>query len=98
VSLPVELDPEARDEFDAGYDYYERRRPGGGESFADAVQLVLHRISANPQAHQVVFGTVRRAVVRRYPYCVYYREEAARVRVVSVFFARLNPAVWQARV
>jgi len=37
LSLPVILDPEARAEFDEGYDYYEGRRAGLGESFADAV-------------------------------------------------------------
>lgn len=37
MSLPVVLDPEAREEFDGGYDFYERRRPGTGERFADAV-------------------------------------------------------------
>lgn len=98
MSLPVVLDPEAREEFDDGYGYYERRRSGKGEEFADAVQMVLGRISMTPRAHQIVFGSVRRGVVRGFPYCIYYREEAALVRVISVFHTSRNPAIWQARV
>jgi len=37
LSLPIILDPEARDEFDEGYDFYEGRRAGLGEVFAAAV-------------------------------------------------------------
>lgn len=70
MSLPVFLDPEARTEFDERYDFYEGMQAGLGEAFADAVQAVLDRIAINPRMHQAVFGTVRRAVVKRFPYCV----------------------------
>lgn len=98
MSLPVVLDPEAREEFDDSYDFYQRRQLGKGEEFADAVQVVLDRISVTPRAHQVVFGNVRRGVVRGFPYCVYYRDESDRIRVISVFHTSRNPAIWQARV
>lgn len=68
LSLPVILDPEARGEFDRGHDYYEGRRAGLGESFADAVQLAPDRIGVMPQLHRAVFGDIRRAVVRGFPY------------------------------
>lgn len=55
MSVPVILDPEARDEFDEGYDYYEGQRGGLGESFADAVQIALDRIGGMPQLHRAVF-------------------------------------------
>jgi plasmid stabilization system protein ParE len=98
MSLPVILDPEAQAEFDEAYDYYESRQAGLGEAFADAVQVVLDRIAKMPRMHQVVFQDIRRGVVRGYPYCVYYREEPTRVRVLSVFHTSRDPAVWQARV
>lgn len=96
--LPVILDPEARDEFNEGYDLYESRRAGLGESFADAVQVVLDRIAVMPQLYRIVFGDIRRAVVRGIPYCVYYREEASRVRVLSVFHSKRDPNIWRSRV
>jgi plasmid stabilization system protein ParE len=97
MSLPVILDPEAQAEFDEAYDYYEGRRAGLGEAFADAVQVVLDRVGQTPRLHQAVFGDVRRAVVRGYPYCVFYREEPTRVRVLSVFHTSRDPTIWQSR-
>ena len=63
-----------------------------------SLPVVLESISVTPRAHQTVFGSVRRAVVQNFPYCVYYREEATCVRVISVFHTSRNPAIWQARV
>ena len=79
------------------YDYYESKRGGLGETFADAVQVVLGRIGQMPRIHRVVFADIRRAVVRGFPYCVYYREEASLIRVLSVFHTSRDPAIWQSR-
>ena len=97
MSLTVILDPEARAEFDDGYDYYESQRAGLGERLAGAVQVVLLRIGVTPRLHQVVFGDVRRSIVRGFPYCVYYREEPPYVRVLSIFHTSRDPSVWQSR-
>ena len=97
MSLPVIFRPEARAEFDEAYDWYEGQRVGLGEAFADQVQVVLDRIAATPGIHAAVFGTVRKAVVVRFPYCVFYREEAWCVRILSVFHTRRDPRIWQSR-
>ena len=98
MSLPVVLDPEAQVEFGESYDFYEERRDGLGEAFADAVQVVLDRISLMPRIHQVVVQNIRRAVVAGYPFCVYYREEPTLVRVLSIFHSSRDPAIWKSRI
>jgi plasmid stabilization system protein ParE len=90
MSLPVVLRDEA-------FDYYEGQRPGLGVDFAARVQAVFDRIGANPLLHAAVFADVRKAVVARFPYSVFYRAEPARVQVLAVFHNRRDPSVWQAR-
>lgn len=97
MSLPVILDPEARDELDQAYDDDESQRAGLGERFADPVQVVPDWVGEMPQLHRRVFDDIRRAVLHRFPYCVYYREEARRVRVLPVFHAGRDPKIWQSR-
>lgn len=41
------------------------------------------------------FADAVEAVVRGFPYCVYYLEEPTQVRAISVFHARRDPTIWQ---
>jgi plasmid stabilization system protein ParE len=79
MTLPVVLRDEAQAEFDEAFDFYEQRRAGLGVAFVTKVQEVFDRIAANPRMHAVVFADIRKAVVAKFPYCVYYRAEQARV-------------------
>jgi plasmid stabilization system protein ParE len=97
VSLPVILRPEARAEFDDAFDWYENQRPGLGTVFANRVQEVFNRIAVNPQLHAAVFRDVRKAVVAKFPYTVFYRVEATCVRGLAVFHSRRDPGIWQGR-
>jgi plasmid stabilization system protein ParE len=98
MSLAVRFLPEARDEFDAAADLYEQQRAGLGVDFVARVREVLQRISNNPQLHAAVYQDVRKAVVRKFPYVVLYREEPGEVVVISVFHTARDPSVWQSRV
>jgi toxin ParE1/3/4 len=98
VSLPVVLRAEAEAEFDEAFDWYDSRGVGLGPAFAAAVQAVFDGIAAQPLMHAVVLADVRNAVVRRYPYCVYYRPHPDRIEVLSVFHTSRDPSIWQGRV
>ena len=98
MSLLVVLRAEAQTEFDEAFDWYEARRAGLEVDLAVRVQEVFDRIAANPQIHGTVFQDIRKAVVRYFPDCVFYREEAAQVLVLAVFHSKRDPSIWQARV
>ena len=98
MSLPVVLRDEAQAEFDDAFDYYEGQQPGLGVDFMVRVQQVFDRISANPRMHRVVLGDIRKAIVTRFPYCVFYRPDPGRVEVIAVFHTSRDPAIWQGRV
>ena len=50
-----------------------------------------------PGPLSVVHRDVRRAVAKRFPYCVYFRTEAVRIVVLAVFHSSRNPAMWRVR-
>jgi plasmid stabilization system protein ParE len=97
MSLPLRLLPEAKAEFDAAADQYEAQQAGLGVDFVARVREVLQRIATNPHQHAVVYRDVRKAVVKRFPYIVLYREESGEVIVISVFHTSRDPAIWQSR-
>jgi len=95
--LPVVFRSEAEAEFDEAFDWYDARRAGLGPAFAGEVQKVLDRIAANPRIHPVAFADVRKGVVRRFPYCVFYRPLPDRAEVIAVFHKSRDPAIWRGR-
>lgn len=97
MSLPVVLRAEAEAEFDDAFDAYDGQRPGLGSEFAAEVQRVFDRVAANPPIHPVVFADIRKGVVRRFPYCVFYRPHADRVEIIAVFHTSRDPSVWRSR-
>jgi plasmid stabilization system protein ParE len=81
----------------AATQFDERQRRGLGEGFLAAVRATLDRIQFNPELHAVVYREVRRALVRRFPYAVYYRIEPERIAAVAVHHGKRDPKRWQSR-
>ena len=98
MSLPITYNRAARREYDEAADWYEQQQAGLGERFTEAVQAELDIISVMPRCHGVEIKGVRKAKVQGFPYCIYYREEANRVRIISVFHTSRDPQIWQNRV
>jgi len=97
MSLPVVLRRSARADFDEAFNWYEKRQPGLGVQFAERVQVALDSISAMPELHALIFGDVRRAFVRPFPYSVIYRIRGGRVVVLAVVHNKRDPKIWQSR-
>ncbi|MBD2415889.1 recombinase [Nostoc calcicola FACHB-389] len=89
--------PEVREELDEAYSWYESQKPGLGDEFLDCVDETVNRISQMPESYVIVYGDIRRAVVRRFPYAVYYRIVSSRVIVTAIFHGRRDPKSWQTR-
>lgn len=89
--------PEVREELNEAYRWYESPKRGLGDEFLDCVDEMLNRICLMPESYAIVYRDVRRAVVRRFPYAVYYRIVSSRVIVTAIFHSRRDPKSWQAR-
>lgn len=90
--------PEAKAEFDASADWYDAQRTGLGIDFVARVRDALDRIAANPQVYGTVYRSVRKALVKKFPFVILYQEEDGEVLVISVFHTSRDPSVWKLRV
>jgi len=88
--------PEAEAEMSNAFDWYEDRVSGLGSEFLLCVDAVFNTILRKPQQFPHIHRIVRRALVRRFPYEVFFVEDDERVVVLSVFHAKRNPKSWQA--
>jgi len=72
--------------------WYNRIRPGLGDGLVLCVEEALGRILERPEAFPVILPEVRRALVRRFPYGVFFRVRPQRIEVEALFHLRANPA------
>ena len=77
--------------------WYEEQRPGLGADFRSAIDALVHRVRENPLAYPVVHKDVRRAVLRRFPYLLYFIEAPDRVIVIACLHGRRSPSAHRSR-
>ena len=94
----VKFRKQARREFDEAGDWYEQERPGLGLEFMSEIQLLIQRIANTPEQFPTLYHDVRKAVARRFPYCIYFRERKQHIVVLAVFHSARNPESWRQRV
>ncbi len=92
----VVLRPEADAEALQAHAWYEQRRSGLGAEFSEAMFETVSRIVEQPTAYQSVRGPIRRAVLHRFPYAFYFREDEDTIVVLAVH-GRQHPGRWQER-
>jgi plasmid stabilization system protein ParE len=67
--------PEAELDLDEAHLWYHGQAPGRAADFLAAVNACLTTIQRHPQAFTLVDPTMRRALVRRFPYAIFYEIE-----------------------
>ena len=90
--MTVEYHPAVEHELAAVRDYYEQQLPGLGREFIDEFERQVLRIAATPGRWMVVTGDIRRSLMRRFPYVIYFRQIGLdRVRITVVKHQRRHP-------
>ena len=88
-------EPPADVDVEAAFGWYENERQRLGLEFLDELRAAYDRIADGPLKYRELRGGIRRALLRRFPYAVYFAIEGAVVVVVAVLHASRDPAEWQ---
>ena len=94
MALPVVYRRKVGRDLASGYGHYEGESPGLGERSLNAVDSVFDAIEHYPEMFARVHGEVRRAIVSRFPYAVFYRVDSKRVVVLTVLHTARDPGLW----
>jgi plasmid stabilization system protein ParE len=90
-------EPRADLDVAATFDWYEKEQAGLGQEFLDEIRASYDRIADGPFAYQYLRSGIRRALVRRFPYAMYFAVEGDVVVVLAVLHVSRDPAEWQRR-
>jgi plasmid stabilization system protein ParE len=91
------IGPETERDVEAAFVWYEGERASLGLRFSQELRATYARILDRPFGYQVVRAGVRRAMMRRFPYAVFYAIEDDVILVTAVLHTSRDPAEWQRR-
>lgn len=94
MSSPIRFKPSADHDVESAFVWYEERGPGLGDEFLEEIGATVTRIAENSRAHQIVRGRIRRAVVHRFPYLIFYVIDPQEIVVLACMHASRDPESW----
>jgi plasmid stabilization system protein ParE len=97
MAVELILIPEAELDLVEAYAWYEKRRAGLGEEFLSSVDARLESIRRQPELYALVHEAYRRALIRRFPFAIFYEYSEAEVVVYAVFHTSRDPEKWRQR-
>ncbi|MGD0693836.1 MAG: type II toxin-antitoxin system RelE/ParE family toxin [Terriglobia bacterium] len=78
--------------------WYEERRGGLGDEFLGELDSILQRVIKSPFQFPEIKVDVRRALLRRFPYSVYFRVTTEIVELIAVLHQHRDPRTWEKRI
>jgi plasmid stabilization system protein ParE len=91
------LRSEAEDDIRQAVAWYAERSKYAASRLVHELDAAYERILENPLQSPVVTQDVRRALLERFPYGVYYVELAMSVEVIAVLHLMRYPETWRLR-
>ncbi len=90
--MRVDYHPAVEGELKEIRDYYEERSLGLGLAFVDDFERQVLRTATTPERWMVVTRDIRRCLMRRFPYIIYFRRVGAElIRITAVRHQRRHP-------
>ena len=71
--MKIEYHPAIENELRAIIKYYNQCFPNLGLEFLDEFERQILKISSNPSLWLVIEGDIQRALIKRFPYVIYFR-------------------------
>jgi plasmid stabilization system protein ParE len=93
----VILLPEARAETIEIFRWYEKQRRGLGVLFRSELKNAICRMRDAPLAYAPQYRDIRRVLIDRFPYAVFYRIMPKAIIVVGVIHGHRHPREWMRR-
>ena len=96
--MKVEFLETAQTELDQAFQWYEIQQQNLGKQFLNEFDAAVRRIVAYPEAYLLIEKVIRRCLIKRFPYGVWYGIEADKIIVIAVAHLHRQPDYWLSRI
>lgn len=87
----------AEREADEAAHWYEDESNGLGRAFLEVLEQALEQVEENPLQFPAIHVDIRRALMKRFPYGVFFRVRPTEIKVIAVIHFARHPSRWQSR-
>lgn len=94
MAYRLKLSRHAVREIGEAFKWYEAQSQGLGLEYEAALELQLRRLEQAPTLYAEVFPGVRRTLLARFPYGVFYTVKNDLVHILAVIHTARNPKRW----
>lgn len=95
--VAVRIQAQARAEIAEAFDWYLARSSEASAAFLAELDVAMEQIAEAPEQFPVIRGRLRRVLLHRFPYAVYFKPYATGISVVGVIHGRRHPRTWMRR-
>jgi plasmid stabilization system protein ParE len=89
--------PLAEADIEEAHAWYAARSPRVAARFLDTLAVILAEVQRRPESFPSVYKSMRRALMPRFPFGIYFHAGAERVSVLAVVHSRRHPRRWSRR-
>jgi plasmid stabilization system protein ParE len=99
VAVKVRFRAEAVADVSLAREWYEAKSPGLGGAFVESLEKIVDLVVDVPEAFPEIAVGLRRALLSRFPYALYYRFDGDRddVEVIACLHTRQSSSRWRTR-
>jgi len=90
-------EPRVDIDIEAAFRWYENEQTGLGLEFLDELRAAYDRIVDGPFKYSQLRSNTRRALLKRFPYAVYFAVKDEIIVVLAVLHTSRDPVEWQRR-
>ena len=94
----LELSDEAEVDFNKSYKFYYEDSPKVAETYFKQINIAFENVKQNPESFPVVRKNVRKYVVKKFPFVIYYQIVDTVIQVIAIFHTSRNPEIWNERI
>lgn len=94
----IKIQPVAARDAEEAAIWYESQQSGLGVEFVLELDAAIDRAAEAPENYEELYFGMRRVLVRRFPYSVYFLFGSETVEVIAVLHQHQAPSSWQSRI
>ncbi len=90
--------PEVEQEVIEAVLWYEIQNVGLGDELFMMIDEKINEVITNPLQFEIVFKNVRRAIVKKFPYSLFYIIDERKIIIIAIIHQSRNPEIWKKRI